>query len=319
MYEDILVPMDGSPLAECVMPHAVALARAFNSQILLLNVLARSSRPDGRSAVDPLEWRLRRTEAESYLHDVSARLQEAGIAAEAHILEGDAAEQIVGFVRERHIGLTIMSSHGQSGLSGWNVSSVVQKVILRAYTSLLIVRAYQPAAEDVAGLSYGRVLLPLDGSQRAESVLPVAGALARAAGAHLLLAHVVQRPEMPRRVPLSNEETELAERLVERNQASASQYLADISTRLPPGCVETRMLISNHVAASLQELAEQEDVDLVLLSAHGYSGETRWPYGGVVASFVAYGSAPLLIVQDVGPDEVQPTRAEIAAQSAGRR
>ena len=75
--------------------------------------------------------------------------------------------------------LIILSSHGQSGLSEWNVSSVVQKIVLRARTSIMIVRAYQRIPPETAGLRYRRILVPLDGSQRAECVLPVAVTLAR--------------------------------------------------------------------------------------------------------------------------------------------
>ena len=319
MFERILVPLDRSPLAECVLPHAVVVAHSLDSQLILLHVLSPSDRHFGLRAVDPLEWQLRRAEAESYLEGVRARLQEAGVTAQTKVLDGDAAEQILAFARENQVGLAILSSHGQSGLSGWNVSSVMQKVIMRASMSLMIVRAYQPVQPDMAGLRYRRVVVPLDGSSRAESVLPLAATLARASEAQVLLAHVVQRPQMPRRTPPSQEDSDLADRIVERNRSEAEQYLEEVRSRLPPAAVETRLMISNHVATELHKLADQENVDLVLLSAHGYSGEMRWPYGGLVAGFVAYGSSPLLIFQDAPAKEIAPTPAEVAAQNYGRR
>lgn len=108
---------------------------------------------------------------------------------------------------------------------------------------------------------------------------------------------------MPRRTPPSREDTELADRIVERNRSEAEQYLDVVRSQLPPAAVETRLLVSNHVAHSLYELADQEHVDLVLLSAHGYSGDMRWPYGGLVANFVAHGSCPLLIFQDASVEQ----------------
>ncbi len=195
------------------------------------------------------------------------------------------------FAHENEIGLVIIASHGQSGLSGWNVSSVVQKVIMRARTSLMIVRAYQPAQTDIFGLQYHRMLVPLDNSARAECVLPLATILARIPETQILLAHVVQRPAMPRRTPPSQEDSELADRIVERNRIEAEKYLEVVRLQLPPSAVETRLLVGNQAASTLHELVDQENIDLVLLSAHGYSGEMRWPYGGLVASFVAYGSS----------------------------
>ena len=63
---------------------------------------------------------------------------------------------------------------------------------------------------------------------------------------------------------------------------------------------------------------EQEMIDLVVLSAHGHSGLTQWPYGGVVISFITFGASPVLIVQDLSRDEIQPGPAEIAAREQGK-
>ena len=317
MFDKILVPLDRSGLAECVLPHAVALARALNAQLILLHVLSVSDKPDRLRAVDPLEWHLRRAEAESYLQAVCARLQEAGVPSETQVTDGDAAEMIVDFAHEHEIELVLMASHGQSGLSGWNVSSVVQKVIMRTRASLMIVRAYRPAQADILTLQYQRILVPLDNSARAECVLPLAAVLARIPETQILLAHVVQRPAMPRRTPPSQEEIELADRLVERNRIEAENYLEVVRVQFPPSAVETRVLVGSQAASTLHDLVDQERIDLVLLSAHGYSGETRWSHGGLVANFVAYGSCPLLIFQDAPGEPSVLTQAEAAVRGAG--
>lgn len=322
MFEKILVPLDLSPLAECVLPHALVLARVFGAQLVLFHVLSRPEKQNQLRAVDPLEWHLRRAEAESYLQNVCARLEEAGATCETQVTDGDAAEQIVDLARgNTQIGLVLISTHGQSGLSPWNVSSVAHKVTMRVQSSLMIVRAYQAAPADIAALHYERVLAPLDNSARAECILPLAAALARVPDTQIMLAHVVQRPPMPRRTPPSREDTELADRIVERNRSEAEQYLEGVRSQLPPETVVPRLLISDHVAGSLHELADQEAVDLVLLSAHGYSGDTRWPYGGLAAHFVAYGSSPLLIFQDAPANEtaLTPAEAAAAAQHYSRR
>ena len=319
MFEQILVPLDRSPLAECVLPHAISLARALNAQVVLLHVVSQAGQQNGQRAVDPFEWQLRRAEAESYLQSLADCLQEAGVVATTRVLDGDAAEQILECAREIGAGLVIISSHGQSGLSGWNVSSVVQKVIMRAKTSLLLVRAFQPAPAEMLGLRYERLLVPLDSSVRAESVLPLSGVLARAFESQVLLVHVVQRPAMPRRTPLSPEDSELVERVVERNSEEAEQYLDAVHGQLPEDLVETRLLVAGSVSAALHEMAEQEGLDLVILSAHGYSGQVRWPYGSLVTSFITYGSSPLLIFQDATADQIAPSHAELALQRSGRR
>ncbi len=313
MFDHILVPLDGSPLAECVLPHTIAVARACKAQVTLLRVLERTRAAGQTWSVDPLDWHIRKAEAMAYLDGLSTRLQKVGLRTKNTLLEGQAAERIIEFTRSHDVNLVILSSHGRSGLSNWNVSSIVQKIILRAYVPVMIVRAYQPVASDLTGLRYRRLLVPLDCSQRAECVLPLATTLARFHESELLLVHVVRRPEMVRRAPPTREDVELANRLTERNRLEAVRYLEELPSRLSLD-VQTRLLVSDDTAATLHELVKQEDADLVVLSAHGYSGGTKWPYGSMVINFIAYGTTPLLVVQDLSPDDVKRTQAEMAAR-----
>jgi nucleotide-binding universal stress UspA family protein len=312
MFEHMLVPLDGSSLAECVLPHTVALAQAFGSRVTLLQVLERGPTYDLARSVDPVGWNLRKAEAEAYLGGWAARLRKFGFLIESRLLEGHAAEQIIEFAHGHDVELIVLSSHGRSGLSGWNISSVVQKIVLRAYIPAMIVRAYQPCTGDLGSLRYRQLLVPLDGSQRAECVLPLVTTLARFHGCQLLLAHLVCRPEIPRRVPLTLDEIELVNELTERNRLVASSYLEKIRSQLSVD-VETRLLVSDDITATLHDLVEEEDVAVVVLGAHGYSGRTKWPYGSVALSFIIYGTTPLLIVQDLCQEEVEITRAEVAA------
>ena len=319
MFNRLLVPLDRSALAECVLPHVSAIAKAFDASILLLTVLEAGESDEKQPSIDPLDWQIRKAEAEAYLQKIARQMQDAGLRVEAQVLEGKAEERIIEFAENQDINLIVLSSHGRSGLSGWNVSSVVQKIILRAYTSMMIVRAYQPVKSDPIDLKYRRLMVPVDGSQRAETVLPVASSLAAFYEADLFVVHVVRRPEMPRRrTPLTPEDIGLAERLTERNKNEASKYLEEIRSRVPAN-VQTRLEISDRVNATLHEIAKQEDIDMVLLSAHGYSGESKWPYGSVVISFISYGTTPLLIVQDIPRDQLRETDAEIAARDFGKR
>lgn len=313
MFSHILVPLDGSSLAECVLPHTVAIAQTFGAQSTLLGVMERSTTTGRLKSVDPLEWQMAKAEVNAYLNGVTARLQEVGLQVENTLLEGQAAERVVQFAQSHDVQLIILSSHGRSGLTGWNVSGVVQKIILRAYVPTMIVRAYRPTSKELSGLRYRRLLVPLDGSQRAECVLPLATTLAHHHDSQLVLAHIVSKPEMPRRAPPTREDIELADLVTTRNRHEATRYLEQLRSRLP---LEAQIILmdSENVVASLHELVESEEIDLVLLSAHGYSGGAKWPYGSVTISFIAYGTTPLLILQDLPPDEVEPTLAEVAAR-----
>jgi nucleotide-binding universal stress UspA family protein len=318
MFKNILVPLDGSPLAECVLSHVVAMAQPLQAKVTLLNVCEPRSGDEALQPVNALKWSFRTAEADTYLDEVTSRLREAGLDVKRERLGGKAAEQILAFAHQHAIDLILLSSHGRSGLTGWNVSSVVQKIITRARVSVMIVRAYHPVSGDLAHLTYPRLLCPLDCSQRAEHALPVASMLARSHGAQLILAHIVAKPEMPRRRPLTDEELEVMDKVIELNRAEASHCLKDLQSSLlaEQVDVESHLLVSDKPARSLHNLVREEKVDIVVMSAHGYSGSTSWPYGSLTLNFIAYGTTPLLIAQDLSPDQIEPTEAEIIAKES---
>jgi nucleotide-binding universal stress UspA family protein len=282
--------------------------------------LLRVSEPFGVTArlrmIDPVDWQIRKAEAESYLSGIAARLQNAGLRVSTHLYDGRPAEQIIEVAHVWNADLILMSSHGQSGISPWNVSSVVQQVILRAHRSLMIIRAYQPMTADLTGLRYRKIFLPLDGSQRAEMPLTLAESLARAHSSDILAAHVVRQPELPRRTSASQEDLLLVNQLTERNRAEAIKYLENLKSRIDIA-IQTKLEVSPSISRCLHQIADENDVDLTILSAHGYSGDTRWPYGSVGLGFIVYGSTPLLILQDLPTNRIEPTQAEIAARETG--
>ncbi len=133
MIHRILVPLDGSPLAEAALPHAVGVARAFGSEVILFRVSDNVG-----SLVDTVEWRLNQAEAAVYLDALAKRIDSVPIrTSEA---DGNPAEQIVTFARQENIDLIALSTHGQGGLSDFSMSSTVHKIISGAATSVLLVR-----------------------------------------------------------------------------------------------------------------------------------------------------------------------------------
>lgn len=301
MFSHILTPLDGSPLAACVFPHVVAIARATGARITLLRVLERS----GDSLAghgNPFDWQMQKREAQTYLDEMAEQLlHTVDLPVTTALLEGRAAVQIVEHAQRTDADLVVLSSHGQGGLSDWHTSSVAHKVIQRAGTSVLLVRAWRPEAScepaQWGEQHYRRILAPLDGSPRAECVLPLATALAERADA-LWLVHVVTRPELFQRLPLSTEEQAFLEQIVARNQQQAQQYFEQLQARLVP-TPHTHILTNHNVAALLHRFVAEEQIDLVLLSAHGFSGQAQWPFGSLTQSFISYGETPLLIVQDM--------------------
>jgi nucleotide-binding universal stress UspA family protein len=305
MFDSILVPLDGSLLAECVIPHVVAVGKAFNSKIILLHVLDKKTAGASPQLFDLVNWQINKTEARLHLEKIDSRIRKAGLRSESIVLEGLAAEGIADFSLSHGTKLIVLSSHGQSGLSQWGISSVTQKIILSATSSILVVRAHQPPMEELMKSPYPQILVPLDGSWRAEHVLPVITLMARFHRSQIHLVHVVKTPEMARHMPPTEEDIELSNRIVARNREEGMRLLDQLRLSSSQGGIDiqTHILAGDNVSTALHAIVEQEHIDLVALSAHGYSGANQWPYGSVVINFILFSKAPVLIVQDLPTKE----------------
>jgi nucleotide-binding universal stress UspA family protein len=147
-------------------------------------------------------------------------------------------------------------------------------------------------------------------------VLPVAASLSQYYKAKLILGTVIRNPELVHRFPPSAEDQELVDRLSERNRRAAEHYIEQLAAQFSLQGIDlkTFQVPSNNVIATLHDLVEQEDADLVMLVAHGHSSEFRWPYGSVATSFIDYGNTALMVMQDLPGDEIQRTQAELAAR-----
>lgn len=175
--------------------------------------------------------------------------------------------------------------------------------------------AARPAGE-ARGL-YRTVLVGLDGSRRAECVLPVVRFLATAVASKVVLAHVIEEPALPRLVPPTPEETALVEHLMAVNESAAGDYLADVEARIGVS-TETRLKRGKSTVSALHAMVDESGADLVILSAHGYGGDQTWPYGEVATNLIGYGRTPLLVVHDVPWTERTAPAADVTDEAWGR-
>jgi len=313
----ILVPLDGSALAECVIPHVTAIAPVTNARVTLLHVLQHAHNGNGSPAVDPVEWHLQKQKSEKYLEQMVNRLRDSGIlGVESVILEGNPANSVIDFAQNNNVDLIALSTHGNSGLSGWNVSSVVQKILLRSYKSILLVRAYLPSAAETTKIRYKRLFVGMDCSPRSEFVLPFAISLAQFHKSQIILECAIEKPQAINRFPLSDEDTESIKKFVERNYQAATRYFKQLVTQFSTKDIKLKTHVStgDNAIALLHDMAEESNADLMMLAAHGQTGGRRWPYGSVTTSFIAYGNTSLMIMQFLPATEIHETRAEMAVR-----
>ncbi len=314
MIRRILVPLDGSHLAECSLPHAIAFAKSFHAEILLFRVIETVS----DEPVDSVDWRLNQAESAAYLESLAKRLE--GIPIRTALAEGRAAEQIARVANDERIDLIILASHARGGLDAFPMGGTGQKIIAGAGVSVLVVRPTGPADRPFEAHGYRRVMSALDCSVRGDWALRLAARLARAQRAELWMVHVVPVPEMARRAPCTPDEAALAQRVIASDRKASEAHLRSAAARLSsPGFkVKTHVSLSPHVAESLEELVRREDIDLVVLCAHGLSGGTSQPYGSVASSMLSSCKAPVLVLQDLPRRVVVPPRVSGVGGSLGQ-
>jgi nucleotide-binding universal stress UspA family protein len=143
MYKRILIPLDGSALAEAVLPHVEELAKSSAAELVLLRVASAHIFP-GADAIEAQVAAVQ--EAENYVADLAKTQQEKGIRAEAKVRYGDPAEEILDHAARDHIDLVAMATHGRTGLKRVVLGSVAEKVLRSAPVPMLLVRAPIPEA-----------------------------------------------------------------------------------------------------------------------------------------------------------------------------
>ncbi len=363
MFNQILIPLDGSSLAERAIPHAEQFARIFGSNIILLQILEVMSDQESQAPIDPLSWEIRKAETEMYMQGIVSGIREHLHISERNdgaettdeprvqyvIREGRTAENIIDFAHNENIDLLVISSHGSGGLSRWGMSSVIQKVIDLIYLPLLIIRSYGLLEETNGRINYRNILLPIDSSRRAECALSAGITLAQGEklmervsevetalpGSEipspelpmsdgvvlepkLILASIIRPPEIPIPAPYPIAIHKLSEQLLQVSQEAVLAYLDEMQHRLTVES-EIRVVESNNISSAIQDLANQENIDLVVMSAHGYSGQYTTPYGNVTRNIIENGTKSVLIIQDVQRSQVQLTVAAVAAEKSGSR
>jgi nucleotide-binding universal stress UspA family protein len=298
----ILVCLDRSTYSEACLPHAISVAKVFGSSVTLLYVQP-AQEHSGVRITDPVDWEVSRREASAYLDPLAKNVSETwGLSVDSRVEQGRPAERITAIAREIGADLTVIASHGEGGVAAWNLGSTAQQVLTVSRGSVLIARSALPSPSVITPQ---HILVPLDGSLRTESVLPTAVRIADSHGAELLLAHVVAEP-LPTAV-LHAGDLDLARDLAARLESRAKRYLDQLRARLPQEA-RVRTLVTRHAdeRQSLLEIARQEQIDLILLSAHGSVCNPTRPFGSVTHHLLAHSTVPILVLQDLSEPELEP-------------
>jgi nucleotide-binding universal stress UspA family protein len=305
LYKKMLVPLDGSEITEVVLPYARELAGRLDLELTLLHVCEphRSEsqfvcRAYIEHVAEMLEKQAREVQAKT-----GAPPEVKAVEAHAEVAVGYPAEGILGYAEENKFDLILMATHGRSGVRRWVLGSVVDKVLRASNIPVWLVRADVP--EEIIHDKWPEraMLVPLDGSKFAESVLPHVETLAKQRGADLVnivLLRVFEEPYVNADYPESTMNLTWQEHVAgirKHFKQEAARYLAEVQKRLSNTGLKVRseVLMGNPVHEIIR-YAHENRPNLVVMATHG-SGVSPWEYGDTADKVLRGISSPVFLVR----------------------
>lgn len=293
MFRQILVPLDGSNLAELALPYTEELASAFNSEVTLLFVC---DTPHCQQRYEHQVY-VEKT-AELVREHIEGERPKTSV--KPVMLEGHAALEIVSYVTKNDMSLIIMATHGRSGIMSWAMGSIADKVVDRVSIPILLIRANVPAPEAGREELFKRILLPLDGSEAGEATLPYIKELTEKLHSEVILFQVIASGKHVHTIG-GLDYVRFTEEQVASRKESARQYLEGASQRFADTKATIRTeLKSGDAAQEIINFADEINASLVAVSTHGRSGIERWAFGSITHRVLHHGNIPLLLVRAPG-------------------
>jgi nucleotide-binding universal stress UspA family protein len=285
MYERILVPLDGSELAEGALPYAEGIATRLHSEVILLTTCTPG---------DCLERPLR-----AYLEKRAGELSSLGIKASPLVVQGNAADEILDFAGRNDINLIIISTHGCTGLSIWSLGSIANKVLQKSHIPILLIRSRELETV-LREKELQRILVPLDGSQFAEGVIPYVEGLSKGMDSEVILITVnepLQIPDIVRHTAGFDGEKHEKE-LTVRTEKQVKRYLSKKESALrDKGVKVSSTSLLGQPTQTILQYAEDNSVSLIVLSTHGFSGVIKWAFGSTASKIIESSPKPVLMVR----------------------
>lgn len=296
MTVPILVPLDGSALGEQALLPAVSLARRSGSTLHVVRVHVLNI-PVGfpEAAVffsSELENRARDAERE-YLKAVTRRTREVPV--ETALLEGSIASALEKYIANRNIGLVVMTTHGRSGLSRAWLGSIADAMIRKARVPVLLQRPDMNRPEP-AGDGYSHILIPLDGSETAESIVPHATRIGALADARYTLVQVL--PPADERINAEAVASVIfPPESLQKIEEESIAYLERVARRMRADGFAVEATVAKHPqpAIGILNKAEEVQADMIAIATHGRTGLRRAALGSVADKVVRSTHLPVLV------------------------
>lgn len=286
----ILVPLDGSPLAESVLPYVAELARCTGAEVEIVTAVSDVSLWDPIATA--VAWEREEELALGYTESQREGLESNGVKATTKVVRGDPAKAIVSAAAEDGSELIALSTHGRSGISRWLFGSVTGRVLENSKAPLLIVR---PPEMDHPGGAINKILVPLDGSELAERVLPMVEELAKDCGSTIVLMQAV--PPLTAYPGVEAYAASAVGEVLTDMQKKSKEYLNGLVAKLEgKGLKAAAVSTTSLPTESILTAADEVDADLIAIATHGRSGLGRFVLGSVADAVIRRSHRPCLVV-----------------------
>jgi nucleotide-binding universal stress UspA family protein len=300
MYNRILVPLDASKTAEKVLPFARFLARRLKLPVELLEVIdvaeiGRRIPPDKAQFVSTALENVARSSAK-YLKEIAGTFPETVV--NCTVEKGTAAEVIIDKAAAEKDTLINMATHGHSGIKRWLLGSVAEKVLRGATNPLLLIRATEEAkTEGEATLK--SAIVPLDGSELAESLLPRVAELAKPLQLEVVLFRAYTIPYSALAVDPESFYLVSDEELISAMRDEVVAYLDKKAQAIKKLGVDRVSTIAEYglAADEIIALARKTPDVLIAMCSHGRSGVKRWVLGSVTETVARHSGDPVLVTR----------------------
>jgi len=304
MYRKVVVPLDGSELAEGILPHVVEAIRDRAAWVYLLSVVPpmKGIVPKfvdvcSTAAGPPEEMSHVERELVEYLRAVAKRLEPGAAGVQICVRFGRPADEILAFTGDIQADLIAMSTHGRSGITRWVFGSVTERVLRGATCPVLLVRTEQAQQQ----AAYRHIVVPLDGSELAEQILPHVKALVRPNTTCVYLVSVLTTGLGDRTVALLTSYPpglRLATTALHHAEIQLRSYLRSVAATLrEQGAVVHIAVRRGPPADEILAYATEVEADLISMTTHGLSGTSRWVYRNVAGKVLQGAHSPVLLVR----------------------
>ena len=299
MYERILVPLDGSELAEAALPYAEELAGQLGSEVILIHAYESDDEKHRRMHQLYLQKVVEATK-----RGVRNRLG-AGVEKEVRVdsalLVGHPAEQIVDYADRENVGIILMATHGRSGIKRWVLGNVAAKVARATKGPVALIRVDEKGLKASKKAKIRNIILPLDGSKESEAAIRPVEELASKLKAHVVLLHVIPPTYFVYSIPGETVEMPFTPEDMQRSQEKAEHYLETVAAAFKNRDIDVRtQVIVGTAAEEILSLADEVPADMVAMSTHGRSGISRWAFGSIADKILHAANTPVLLIRESG-------------------